>query len=105
MNASDGVWSWLKQVVVGLIALAVLTLILVNYLPKIQQNERLRRELDNLQTQRDAETKISRQLHAQIDALSHDPQTVARLAREKLGYAKPDETVVRFENPVTNTLR
>jgi cell division protein FtsB len=34
--------------------------------------------------------------------LQNDPQTVERLAREKLGYAKPDETVIRFEAPATN---
>jgi cell division protein FtsB len=34
--------------------------------------------------------------------LRNDPKTVERLMREKLGYAKPDETVVRFEPTVTN---
>jgi cell division protein FtsB len=32
-----------------------------------------------------------------VDALSNDPKTVERLAREKLGYARPDETVIHFE--------
>jgi cell division protein FtsB len=36
-------------------------------------------------------------LRADIDALRNDPATVTRLAREKLGYAKADETVIRFE--------
>ncbi len=105
MRANDDGGSWLKQAVVGLLALAVLVLILINYLPKIQQNERLRRELDRQQTELAQQQETSRQLHAQIDALSHDPQTVARLAREKLGYAKPDETVIRFEAPDTNAVR
>jgi len=38
-----------------------------------------------------------------LDALLHDPKTVERLTREKLGYARPDETVVRFESAGTNT--
>jgi cell division protein FtsB len=33
--------------------------------------------------------------------LRNDPKTIERLAREKLGYAKPDETIIRFE-PATN---
>ena len=33
----------------------------------------------------------------EIDALRNDPKTVERLAREKLGYARSDETVIRFE--------
>jgi cell division protein FtsB len=36
------------------------------------------------------------------DALQHDPKAVERLARERLGYAKPGETVIRFEAPITN---
>jgi cell division protein FtsB len=48
------------------------------------------------------ETAKSRQLQAQIDALRNDPKTVERLMREKLGYAKPDETVIRFEPSTTN---
>jgi len=34
--------------------------------------------------------------------LRNDPKTIERLMREKLGYARPDETVVRFEPPATN---
>ena len=34
--------------------------------------------------------------------MRNDPKTVERLTREKLGYARPDETVVRFEPAVTN---
>jgi cell division protein FtsB len=34
--------------------------------------------------------------------LRNDPKTVERLTREKLGYARPDETVIRFETNVTN---
>lgn len=104
MKVNYGIWSWLTQAVIALVALAVLVLILMKYLPNIQQNERLRRELDRLQAEQNQQMEISRQLRAQIDALSHDPETVARLAREKLGYARPDETVVRFETPATNAL-
>jgi cell division protein FtsB len=33
----------------------------------------------------------------QFNALRNDPKTVERLARERLGYARTDETVFRFE--------
>ena len=36
-----------------------------------------------------------------IDALRNDPETVERYAREKLGLARPGETVIRFEEPDT----
>ena len=57
----------------------------------------MRAERLRLETALQKETEKSRRLQAQIDALQNDPKTVERLAREKLGYAKPDETVIRFE--------
>jgi cell division protein FtsB len=64
----------------------------------------MRAENLRLETELQKETAKSKQLQAQIDALQNDPQTVERLAREKLGYAKPDETVIRFETPATNAM-
>ena len=92
-----GIWSWLTQAVVVLIAIAALLLIGMAYLPQIQKNERMRRELERLDTEVRAQKQISDQLALELNALRNDPKTVARLAREKLGYALPDETVVRFE--------
>jgi cell division protein FtsB len=67
------------------------------YLPLIHQNERMRREVLRLDTELQKQDAISRQLRTDIDALRNDPATVERLVREKLGYAKPDETVIHFE--------
>ncbi len=102
MNVDLGIWSKLTKVVVGLVVLAVLLLIGVYYLPVIRENERMRREILRLDVQLQNEEAKSRQLKAEIDALRNDPKTVERLMREKLGYARPDETVVRFEPAATN---
>lgn len=101
MNVDHGIWSKLTKVVVGLIVLAVLLLIGMCYLPLIQENTRMRAQILKLDQQIQTEQKKSDQLQSQIEALRNDPKTVERLAREKLGYAKPDETVIRFE-PATN---
>ncbi len=102
MNVDLGIWSKLTKMVAWLLLLAGLLLVGVWYLPLIQQNERMQRL--NLQLERDleAEKEKSKELQTQIDALRNDPKTVERLTREKLGYARPGETVVRFEQPVTN---
>ena len=102
MNVDLGIWSKLTKVVVGLVVLAVLLLMGMCYLPLIQQNERMRREILRLDVQLQNEEAKSKQLKAEIDALRNDPKTVERLMREKLGYARPDETVVRFEPAATN---
>jgi cell division protein FtsB len=102
VNVDLGIWSKLTKVVVGLVVLAVLLLIGMYYLPLIHQNERMRRDNLRLETELQKETGKSKQLQIEIDALRNDPKTVERLTREKLGYAKPDETVIRFEPPATN---
>ena len=102
MNVDLGIWSKLTKMVACLLLLAGLLLVGVWYLPLIQQNERMQRENLRLERELEKEKEKSRQLQADIDALRKDPKTVERLTREKLGYAKPDETVVRFEPSATN---
>ena len=102
MNVNLGVWNWLTKIVAGLIGLAGMLLIGLCYLPLIHENARMRAEIYRLDAQLQQEEEKAKQLQAEIDALRNDPQTVERLAREKLGYAKPDETVIRFEAPATN---
>jgi cell division protein FtsB len=97
-----GIWSKLTQVVIALVAVAILLVIGMTYLPLIQQNENYRREIDRLDVEIQKQAEMSKELKSEIDALSNDPKTVERLAREKLGYAKPDETVVHFESTATN---
>ena len=102
MNVEDSIWDKLTRVVIGLLLIAGLAGIGVWYLPLIRQNERMRKvvlELDQ-KVQKELETK--KQLSAAIEAMNNDPKAVERLAREKLGYAKPGETVIRFEEVSTN---
>ncbi len=86
---------------VGLVIVALLLLIGMKFLPLLQQNERMRADILRLQTQLQIEEAKSKQLQAQIDELRNDPNAIERLAREKLGYARPGETVIHFE-PATN---
>jgi cell division protein FtsB len=102
MKVDLGIWSKLTQVIVALVAIAVLLLIGMTYLPLIQQNEQFRRQIDVLDGELQKQREISKQLQADFDALRADPKAVERLAREKLRYARADETVIDFE-PATNS--
>ena len=102
MKVEDSIWDKLTRVVIVLLLIAGVAGIGVWYFPLIQQNERIRKrvlELD-LKVQKEMETK--KQLTAALEAMSNDPKAVERLAREKLGYAKPGETVIKFEETSTN---
>ena len=101
MKVDLGIWSRLTQAVVALVAIAALLLIGMTYLPLIQQNEQYRRQIDRLDADLEKQRQQARQLQAEFDALRSDPKTVERLAREKLHYARTNETVVYFE-PATN---
>ncbi|HEY5345106.1 MAG TPA: septum formation initiator family protein [Verrucomicrobiae bacterium] len=103
MKVDLGIWSKLSQAVLVLVALAVLVFIILAYQKPIQQNERMRREILRLDGELQKQDAISKQLRADIDGLRNDPATVARLVREKLGYARADETVIRFETNSVNS--
>lgn len=103
MKVDLGIWSKLTQAVIALVAVAILLLIGMTYLPLIQQNENYRREIAQLDVEIQKQAEISRQLQTEIDNITNDPKTVERLAREKLRFARPDETIVHFESSTTNT--
>ena len=102
MNVEPGIWNKLTRVAVGLILAALLLLVALWYFPLIKTNERYRKEVLRLDTQIQKEEESAKLLKTSIDALRNDPKAVERLAREKLGYAKPGETVIRFEEAATN---
>jgi cell division protein FtsB len=97
----DGLWNKLTRLVVGLLLIAGLLGIGVWYLPLIRQNERMGREVQRLDNEIRKEDETARQLKSSIESL-RDSNAVARLVRERLGYAKPGETVIRFEDSGTN---
>lgn len=104
MNVDLGIWAKLTRVVIFLLFIAGLMMVAVWYLPLIKQNERMRKHILGLDARIQREEETARRLRTSIETLRHDPKTVERLARERLGYAKPGETVIRFEAPATNAL-
>ena len=93
-----GIWDKLTKAVVFLLIIAALLAVAVWYLPLIKQNERMRAEILRLEGEVTKEKKIAMRRKVNIEALRNDPETVERYAREKLGLAKPAETVIRFED-------
>ena len=102
MNVDLGIWSKLTKLVIFLLVLAGILGVAVWYFPLIKQNERMRKEVLRLDGQIAKADETGRQIKTSIDSLKYDPKAVERLAREKFGYAKPGEIVIRFDAPVTN---
>ena len=105
MNVDLGIWDKLSKVALFLLFLAGLAGVFQWYLPLIQENQRYRKQILALEAKVSKEERLGRQLRASMDALQNDPKTVERMAREKLGLARTNEMVVRFEQPVTEGRR
>ena len=104
MNVDLGIWQKLSRLMAALIFAAAVLAVVVWYIPLFQQNERMRKEIQQLQGQIRREEQASRRLEQSIKSLRDDPKTVERMAREKLGYAKTNETVIYFESKPTNII-
>jgi cell division protein FtsB len=102
MNADLGIWERLTRVVIFLLLLAGVLGLAIWYLPLIKTNERMRQKILQQEARIQEEKEINRQLKNSIETLQTDPKAVERLARERYGYARPDEIGVRFEEPATN---
>ena len=57
----------------------------------------MRQQIIELDQRIEHEETVNRELRLEIDSLQSDPKTVERLAREQLGLARPNETVIRFD--------
>jgi len=103
MKVNVGLWDKLTRLVVLLLFAAGLLLVFFWYLPLIQQNQRYRKDILMLDGKIQEQEKLAGQLKASINAVQNDPKTLERLAREKLGYARTNETVIRFEAPAAGS--
>ena len=104
MNVDLGILGKLTRVVIFLIGVAGIVGVAVWYLPLIKQNERYRQRILLLDKQIAKEEETGKQLKGSIDSMRYD-KVVERIARERLGYAKPGETVIKFEARATSNIR
>ena len=103
MKVNLGIWDKLTRMVIFLLFVAGILLVAIWYLPLIRHNERMRKEILRLDNRIHKEEEAGKQMQTSINSLRYDPKAVERLARERLGYAKPDEIVIRFEARQTNS--
>ena len=95
-DVNPGLWGYANRLLVGLIVLSLAAAAALSYLPLIQQNRKLRLQLEAAKTQFATWDGELRDLQSQVYALQRDPKAVERAARE-MGMARPGETIVKFE--------
>lgn len=102
MKPEAGIWNKLTRIVIFLIIIAGLIALGLWYLPLIQKNERMRREIHRLESELETEQEVSKQLQQEVDLLTKDPAALEREIRTRLMLSRPGETVIRFEAQTTN---
>ena len=101
MNEGMSIWDKLTRVVIALLIAAAMLAVVSWYKPVIEENQRRRQDKFELEAQIEQQIERGKRLDAKIRAMQ-DPAAIERLARERLTYAKPGETVIHFDPPVTN---
>lgn len=102
MNVDLGIWGKLIRTMTVLLFVAFTVGVVVWYLPLIRKNEKMRQEILRLESEIKVERDRVREQELAIETLRNDPEAVERVAREKLGYARAGETVIVFEESLTN---
>ncbi|MCW5559118.1 MAG: septum formation initiator family protein [Verrucomicrobiae bacterium] len=95
-EVSLGLWGYANRLLMVLIVLSLIAAAGLSYLPLIQQNRKLRMNLQEVRVRYEQYASEVRELQAQVLALQRDPKAVERAARE-LGMARPGEIIVKFE--------
>jgi cell division protein FtsB len=98
------IYDKLSRMIVTLLMLAGIFAVVLWYRPVIKENEQYRKTKLELDRKIEKELEIAKSQDAFARALQ-DPKTVERLARERLSYAKPGETIIHFEPPSTASTR
>ena len=98
---------WVLIYRIGWIALAVLIIIGVGsmFWPQIRQHQELQKREAALAEDIRLEEEMIKHLREQQERLRSDPRFVEKIAREELGYAKPDETIFKFVDDEPQTSR
>lgn len=93
------VWDKLSNVAIGIAVAVFLGAMGAWYVSLIPTENQLRKQIYSLDLKIEEQKRVARQLEQMRRAMREDRQTVERLARERLGLGRPNETVFRFEEP------
>jgi cell division protein FtsB len=97
VHASSRIADFLSRLVLLVLVLSGVVAVFLWYFPLIQKNQNLRKEIGEQEARiTDLQREIS-SMRRQLTLFEGNSNTVERSLRENLGYARPGEYVVRFE--------
>jgi cell division protein FtsB len=96
MHAGSRIADFVSRLVVFVLVLAGVVAVFIWYLPLIQKNQNLRREIALQEARMQALEQDIGAMNRQLELFLANSNAVERLVRENLGYARPGEYIVRF---------
>ena len=97
LQVDFGIWETVKRTAITLAILGILGCLALWYVPVLRQTLALEKEIEIKREALKKQQELHQKYTEEIVALRTDPDTVERMVRDKLGLAKPNETIYHFE--------
>ena len=96
-QSGGNIWATLVHVTQGLTVVALLSILMLFFLPVIQKTHRLQEEKAHLENRITEEQDQQHQLQVETEYMKNDPAYVEHIARDRLNMGRPGETIIRFD--------
>lgn len=96
-QSGGNIWATLIQITQGLTVVAVLSILMLFFLPVIQKTHHLQDDKARLQREIVAAQDQQQQLKLETEHMKNDPAYVEHIARDQLSMGKPGETIFHFD--------
>ena len=96
-QSGGNIWATLVHLTQGLTLVALLSILMLFFLPVIQKTHRLQEEKALLVREISARQDEQSQLLLETEHMKNDHAYVEHIARDKLNMGKPGETIIRFD--------
>jgi cell division protein FtsB len=91
------VWDFLNRLGFLLLALVVIAITIVAFLPKLKMQRDQTARLDHLKADIEKQAALLTRHNREVDLLQHDRSYVEMVARDRLDMMKDGETIYRIE--------
>lgn len=96
-RSGTGFWQALNTILVGLVAIGLLAVVVLQFYPQIQYRNKMVSELEQKKKDLAAEEQINKQRTREVYLLENDKQYIETIARDKLDMMKEGETIYRLD--------
>ena len=97
-QSGGNIWATLVLTTLGLIVVALVSVVILFFVPVIQKAQRLQAEKTQLQNEIAAALEQQQQLKTQTEHMKNSSAYVEHIARDKLSMGRPGETILRFDS-------